>query len=232
MLGKMLNRLQARRRTQVPATTARRTPAIESLVLENLRRTISVLEIPALVIDDAGHVRCYNAGCREIFPSIADGQPMFQVSRNPGLVEAVARARELGSAQTGEMANRGVAGRRVRVTVSPLNDSGYAGERADGREGTAVASHLLVQFRDLSEQDRLAQLRSDFIANASHELRTPLASLKGFIETLQGPAQNDSDARTRFLTIMEAQAARMARILDDLLSLSRIEMRAPCAANR
>ena len=68
-------------------------------------------------------------------------------------------------------------------------------------------------------------MRSDFIANASHELRTPLASLKGFIETLRGPARNDSAARERFLSIMEAQAARMARILDDLLSLSRIEMR-------
>jgi two-component system phosphate regulon sensor histidine kinase PhoR len=83
-----------------------------------------------------------------------------------------------------------------------------------------------VQFRDLSEQDRLAQMRSDFIANASHELRTPLASLRGFIETLEGPASEDSAARKRFLSIMSAQAARMTRILDDLLSLSRIEMRA------
>ena len=84
---------------------------------------------------------------------------------------------------------------------------------------------MLVQFRDLSEQDRLTRLRTDFIANASHELRTPLASIKGFIETLQGPASADATARRKFLGIMEAQAARMTRILDDLLSLSRIEMR-------
>jgi two-component system phosphate regulon sensor histidine kinase PhoR len=69
-------------------------------------------------------------------------------------------------------------------------------------------------------------MRSDFIANASHELRTPLASLKGFIETLRGPARGDSISRERFLGIMETQADRMTRILDDLLSLSRIEMRA------
>jgi two-component system phosphate regulon sensor histidine kinase PhoR len=69
-------------------------------------------------------------------------------------------------------------------------------------------------------------MRADFVANASHELRTPLASLSGFIETLQGPARNDPQARERFLDIMKAQANRMARLIDDLLSLSRIELKA------
>jgi two-component system phosphate regulon sensor histidine kinase PhoR len=69
-------------------------------------------------------------------------------------------------------------------------------------------------------------MRVDFVANASHELRTPLAALSGFIETLTGPARNDTAARERFLDIMEAQAKRMARLIDDLLSLSRIELAA------
>ena len=69
-------------------------------------------------------------------------------------------------------------------------------------------------------------MRVDFVANASHELRTPLAALSGFIETLKGPARNDTAARERFLDIMEAQAKRMARLIDDLLSLSRIELAA------
>ena len=69
-------------------------------------------------------------------------------------------------------------------------------------------------------------MRADFVANASHELRTPLASLSGFIETLQGPARDDAAARERFLGIMQAQATRMARLIDDLLSLSRIELNA------
>jgi two-component system phosphate regulon sensor histidine kinase PhoR len=77
----------------------------------------------------------------------------------------------------------------------------------------------------LTEQDRLAQMRADFIANASHELRTPLASLRAFVETLQGPARDDVNARTRFLTLMAHQAERMTRLIDDLLSLSRVEMR-------
>ena len=69
-------------------------------------------------------------------------------------------------------------------------------------------------------------MRADFAANASHELRTPLAALAGFIETLQGSARDDSAARARFLPIMQAQATRMARLIDDLLSLSRIELNA------
>jgi two-component system, OmpR family, phosphate regulon sensor histidine kinase PhoR len=69
-------------------------------------------------------------------------------------------------------------------------------------------------------------MRADFVANASHELRTPLASLLGFVETLQGPARNDAAARDQFLSVMRAQAKRMARLIDDLLSLSRIERNA------
>src|SRR3712207_4483643 len=68
-------------------------------------------------------------------------------------------------------------------------------------------------------------MRADFVANASHELRTPLASVLGFIETLQGPAKDDAAARERFLGVMRGQAERMRRLVDDLLSLSRIEQR-------
>jgi two-component system phosphate regulon sensor histidine kinase PhoR len=67
-------------------------------------------------------------------------------------------------------------------------------------------------------------MRADFVANASHELRTPLASLIGFIDTLRGPARDDPPARERFLGIMADQAARMNRLIDDLLHLSRIEV--------
>jgi two-component system phosphate regulon sensor histidine kinase PhoR len=78
-------------------------------------------------------------------------------------------------------------------------------------------------LHDLTETRRVERMRVDFVANASHELRTPLASLLGFIETLQGPARDDVEARIRFLAIMREQAQRMTRLVDDLLSLSRIE---------
>jgi two-component system, OmpR family, phosphate regulon sensor histidine kinase PhoR len=226
MLGKLVSRLSGGRRKQSAAASEKQHQTNENLTIENLRLITRVLETPAFVIDGAGRVLCHNPRSRELFLNIADGQPLFQVSRNPGLLEAVQRAREQDVAQTGEIADRGTAGRRLIVTVSPLTSAGASTGGIGVRGGARMAGIMLVQFRDLSEQDRLAQLRSDFIANASHELRTPLASLKGFIETLQGPASGDAAARTRFLGIMEAQAARMARILDDLLALSRIEMRA------
>ena len=82
----------------------------------------------------------------------------------------------------------------------------------------------VLTLHDITELKRAEQMRADFIANASHELRTPLATLIGFIETLRGPARDDAEARERFLAIMHDQASRMTRLVEDLLSLSRIEL--------
>lgn len=203
---------QRRSETVQPNPTAFR----KNLVASDLVPIIAALEVPALVIDGARRVRAHNRLGRELFPNVADAQPLALVSRNPELTAALDRAVSTGRPQSAAMTERLPYGRRLLVTVSPLEMVREPGEQPA----------MLVQFRDIGEQDRLAQLRTDFIANASHELRTPLASIKGFIETLQGPAKADEAARQRFLLIMEAQAARMNRILDDLLSLSRIEMRA------
>ncbi|MBV1705151.1 MAG: two-component sensor histidine kinase, partial [Hyphomicrobiales bacterium] len=82
---------------------------------------------------------------------------------------------------------------------------------------------LALSFHDLTEAHRHERQRAEFVANASHELRPPLASLQGFVETLRGPAREDPVARERVLAIMDEQARRLARLIDDLLSLSRIE---------
>ena len=82
----------------------------------------------------------------------------------------------------------------------------------------------IVQIEDRTEARRAEALRSDFVANASHELRTPLAAVIGYIETLQHHARDDAEARERFLAIMAREAGRMQRLVDDLMSLSRIEM--------
>jgi two-component system phosphate regulon sensor histidine kinase PhoR len=82
----------------------------------------------------------------------------------------------------------------------------------------------ILTLHDVTALKRSEQMRADFIANAGHELKTPLATLIGFIETLLGPAREDAAARERFLGIMREQAGRMARLVDDLLSLSRIEL--------
>ncbi|MFZ2467871.1 MAG: ATP-binding protein, partial [Parvibaculum sedimenti] len=84
---------------------------------------------------------------------------------------------------------------------------------------------VLVLLRDVTDMRRVEAMRVDFIANASHELKTPLASLSGFIDTLRGHAKDDPQAQERFLEIMSDQAGRMRRLIEDLMSLSRIELR-------
>lgn len=179
------------------------------------RAVIDAIPTAALALDASGTLLHFNRLAAEMFPKIRGGVPMSQVTRSPDILAAVDRA--LGADEDRidvELIERVPVERRVAATISRLAPS----ERTS-------APHVLVTFRDLTEQDRLGQMRSDFIANASHELRTPLASLRAFVETLQGPARDDATARKRFLQLMAHQAERMTRLIDDLLSLSRVEMR-------
>lgn len=180
------------------------------------RSIVDAMTDPAIVLSRDGKVLHSSRAARELFSNLREGQALLQVSRNPDLLAAVEAAAASGSARTAELLERVPIERRLSVTIAPLRDTGEA----------PAAPALLLVFRDISEEERLAQMRADFIANASHELRTPLTSLKGFIETLQGQARDDPDARRQFLDIMAVQAGRMTRLLDDLLSLSRLEMRA------
>ena len=90
--------------------------------------------------------------------------------------------------------------------------------------GKEKQRQAMVFFYEVTSLLRTEQMRVDFVANASHELRTPLTSITGFIETLLGPAAEDKAAQDRFLGIMQREADRMIRLIDDLLSLSKIEM--------
>jgi two-component system phosphate regulon sensor histidine kinase PhoR len=144
------------------------------------------------------------------------GEPASLALRIPEVVDAIRRATLGRKPERVEFAERVSTERWFEVFVTPLRSDGGAGNR----------TRLLLTFRDLTPIRRVEEMRVDFVANASHELRTPLAALSGFIETLKGPARNDTAARERFLDIMEAQAKRMARLIDDLLSLSRIELAA------
>jgi two-component system phosphate regulon sensor histidine kinase PhoR len=135
----------------------------------------------------------------------------------PELIEAIRAAGVSGRPQRIEFSARLPSPRWSEAFVAPMTLSGDAG----GRAGVVV-----ITMHDLTPIRRVEEMRADFVANVSHELRTPLAAITGFIDTLQGPARDDPEARTRFLGIMQAQAWRMARLIDDLLSLSRIELRA------
>ncbi len=182
---------------------------------ESWRALVDAIPEAAIALDGSGNVMHHNALVLELFPKVRVGQPLSHMSRNPELNDAVDKAFETSEPIVVQIFERVPVERRISASISQL-----ATVRA--RRGLPV---LLITFRDLTEQDRLAQMRADFIANASHELRTPLASLRGFVETLQGPARDDPEARQKFLAIMASQAARMTRLIDDLLSLSRVEMR-------
>lgn len=180
-----------------------------------LKRVIDGFPEPALALGATGHILHLNASAEELIGSGRKGVHITSMSRDPGLLSAVDQALASGDTTSVELQERVPLERRRLVTVAPI---------ASG-DGALQAPALLITLRDLSEQDRLARMRADFVANASHELRTPLASLKGYVETLQGAARDDAEARERFLKIMSEQAERMTRLIDDLLSLSRVEMR-------
>ncbi|MGZ3272791.1 MAG: sensor histidine kinase, partial [Caulobacteraceae bacterium] len=132
--------------------------------------------------------------------------------RNPEVLEVVDEALFGGIAGQAEYEAGGVQERFWRAVAKPLSP---------GPDGVRRA---LLVLRDETDARRNERMRADFLANASHELRTPLASLAGFIDTLRGHAKDDPVARERFLGIMAAQAWRMARLIEDLMSLSRIEL--------
>ena len=86
------------------------------------------------------------------------------------------------------------------------------------------SDHTLIIIRDFTEMRKSQNMRSDFIANASHELRTPLVSLKGFLETITDSAKDDPKSQKKFLEIMKSEANKMEDLIEDLMSLSRIEL--------
>src|SRR6202046_910217 len=144
------------------------------------------------------------------------GEPVSFALRMPELIEAIGRAASQGEEQRVVYFERVPLDRWFETIIMPVR-RGADAERPD---------LVLMTFHDLTPLRRVEEMRADFVANASHELRTPLAALLGFIETLQGSAKDDARARERFLPIMQEQARRMARLIDDLLSLSRIELNA------
>ena len=186
----------------------------QALLIEQL---IDGLPEAAIVLDREGRVIAFNEMAISIAPALRRGEPALIALRMPELVDAIRRAIRRHEPQRVEFFERVPLDRWFEAFVTPVTLTLGAGGTAD---------ILVMTFNDLTPLRRVEEMRADFIANASHELRTPLAALLGFIETLQGPAKDDPVARDKFLGIMQGQATRMARLIDDLLSLSRIELNA------
>ena len=172
------------------------------------------LPIPVLLIGPGGRIERANPAARAFLGLGAERGLLSTALRQPRVLEAVSAALRGERGAAVEYATLAPLESHVRAFVEPL--------RLDA-PGPMPFRAMLVLADDTSSK-RAERMRADFLANASHELRTPLASLSGFLETLQGPARDDEEARDRFLTIMMEQTVRMRRLIDDLLSLSRVEM--------
>jgi two-component system phosphate regulon sensor histidine kinase PhoR len=176
-------------------------------------RLVEAMPEPAILVGPDGCVAVANKPALKLLPGLKVAEPFVLALRAPDVVDARRRVMATGEAETVQWSERVPVERLFDVCVAPLATV----------EGEVVAT--LLTLHDLTELRRVERMRVDFIANASHELRTPLASLLGFIETLQGSARDDAKARDRFLAIMREQGRRMSRLIEDLLSLSRIEQK-------
>lgn len=185
--------------------------APRAALVEQLRRADALilerLPDPLIVLAGDRAVRRTNAAARAAY-----GEDMAAVLRHPDLRSAIDRTFTSGNVQVAELTLPVPVERDVHAAVVPMDPPLADGGRA------------IVVLSDRTRERMVERMRADFVANVSHELRTPLTSLIGFVETLQGPAADDPPAQQRFLGIMAEQGARMNRLIDDLLSLSRIEL--------
>lgn len=180
---------------------------LHSLSAENLAAAVTD---PLIVFDDGASIIHANAAALAAFGDLPAGMSLQLKFRAPEMQALIDASLPGGGSQSVDFIDKLPVERVYRVTASSV--------------GHGSRLHVLL-FKDQSEARRIDRMRADFIANASHEMRTPLASIAGFIETLRGPARNDPAAREQFLQIMQNQTGRMARLIDDMLSLSRLEMK-------
>jgi two-component system, OmpR family, phosphate regulon sensor histidine kinase PhoR len=180
----------------------------------NAQRMLDSLPIPVLLIGPGGRIEMANPAAREFLGLGSATGHLSAVLRQPLVLEAVSQALRGQSVDPVEYSLMAPVESHVRAHVAPLRQTAAEG----------VGWQAMLVLSDETSIKRADRMRADFLANASHELRTPLASLAGFIETLRGHAKDDPDAQERFLSIMFDQTERMQRLINDLLSLSRVEM--------
>src|SRR5246127_2785400 len=178
---------------------------------------VSGMPDPAVLLDRAGRVIHLNAAAAQLAPALRKNELAQFALRSPEIITALREAITTTEPRRATYLDHVPVDRWMELIVTPVPVPTLFG-------GTEKC--MLMTFHDQTPLRRVEEMRADFVANASHELRTPLAALSGFIETLQGPAKDDAKARERFLGIMHTQATRMARLIDDLLSLSRVELSA------
>jgi two-component system phosphate regulon sensor histidine kinase PhoR len=194
-------------------------PRQQARPIDGPRSLLEALPDASLLLDVQGTVIAANSAAVEVFGKVFTGEHIGRTTRQPEFTAAMKSALVSGQKAMFELVLKSPIERHLDGSILQLTGFG-------NNPGSPA---LVVILQDISEREALARMRMEFVANASHELRTPLAALSGFIETLRGPAKADPAAQERFLGIMSEQAQRMTRLIDDLLILSRVEMRAHLA---
>jgi two-component system phosphate regulon sensor histidine kinase PhoR len=209
-------------RVVVPSQ-AESAPVDPQALLRTAFAGLASLDMPVLIIDREASVLVQNMAVEKAFGAFPIGAHISSKLRSPGLLDMVRETITTNTPNQIEHSERLPSERVYVVRIAPIHLP-----EIDRQEDAL----FLLSFRDISELRHIDRMRSDFVANASHELRTPLASLRGFIETIQGPAKSDAKAQQRFLGIMLDQTTRMSRLVDDLLSLSRLELKSHIAPDQ
>ncbi len=202
---------------QAPAAPAVEAASLQEAALEALPDPLLLVEATEPNDLTGRRITFANAAARDLLRIPAAGALLVSAIRHPEVLEVIDESLFAIIPSETLYEPRSAQERVWRVRAAPLPGRGRT---ADGETTTRA----LVHFSDETDTRRAERMRVDFLANASHELRTPLASLSGFIETLRGHAKDDPQAREHFLRIMTTQAERMSRLIDDLMSLSRIEL--------
>jgi two-component system phosphate regulon sensor histidine kinase PhoR len=197
-----------RRQEQASATTANSMEIGNTALPPRAREMLEHLPDPLMLLDDSNRIMLANHAMTALVGTDANNKHVSAVLRTPSLLEAIERTATTGEPESIDFSLRVPVEQHYQAHVTRTEHSPRL---------TAVMLH------NVTAMVRAQEARSDFIANASHELRTPLAALSGFIDTLKGHARDDEEAREKFLDIMSGEANRMRRLIDDLLSLTRIE---------
>ena len=179
-----------------------------SLIPARVGEVLERLPDPFMLLDDAGRVIFTNKAMVSIIGTDTQRKHVSAVLRTPAVLRSVERTATTGEATSTEFSFHVPVERHFQAYVTRTEQT---------PRWTALLLH------DVTAARRAEEARADFVANASHELRTPLAAVSGFIDTLKGHARDDENAREKFLDIMSVEAGRMRRLIDDLLSLTRIE---------
>ena len=166
-----------------------------------------------LLLDGDARVRLVNQALERLFGLTGDirGRTIMEALRLHELAELVSRVRVEGQVLGLELELPGLDQRSVQVNATALLD------RAGNQQG------MILVFHDLTRLKQLENTRQEFVANVSHELRTPLSMIKGYVETLIHGAKDDPNVATRFLQTIEKHADRLTYLIEDLLTISRLE---------